>query len=208
MYHLEFIRQGGHMSAPRDENGKQIAANINEPQRAEHRKWTEQLLELKTSEIATTGKTKKAITLTVNSQFISTAAKLIANTATPNDLRDLTDKLIEIINSKLSLRAKFAQAIKTIAKGLKSTAWDNRALTARLALSGAIAGAVFFGGLGGQGAGIAEPCSAIGVLLWVVFGAGAGFIGILYEDITGKKNKYQNHIHSNKCWKLRYPHRQ
>lgn len=176
------------MSTPKNDKqielAKQIAQKIKEPQREAVRKWIEQLLELKNSKIRTTEKAKKAIALTANSPFISTVATLIANAATPSGLRDLSDKLIEINNSNLGHGAKLAQATKTISKGLKSTAWDNRGLAARLAMSGAIAGAVFFGG---QGAGIAALGSAIGVPLWIVFGAGAGFIGILYDEISGKK---------------------
>ena len=41
---------------------------------------------------------------------------------------------------------------------------------------------------GGQGAGIAALGAAIGVPLWVVFGAGAAFAGVLYEEITGKRS--------------------
>ncbi|GHU14744.1 hypothetical protein FACS189441_5120 [Betaproteobacteria bacterium] len=63
-------------------------------------------------------------------------------------------------------------------------AWDERGLTARLGLSGAAVGVALFGG---QGAGIAALGTAIGVPLWVVFGAGAAFVGVLYEEITGKK---------------------
>jgi hypothetical protein len=42
-------------------------------------------------------------------------------------------------------------------------------------------------GAGGQGAGVAALGTAVGVPLWVVFGAGATFLGVLYEEITRKK---------------------
>lgn len=74
--------------------------------------------------------------------------------------------------------------VKIIARETKRLAWDERGLTARLGLGGAAVGAALFGG---QGAGIAALGTAIGVPLWVVFGAGAAFVGVLYEEITGKR---------------------
>ena len=54
----------------------------------------------------------------------------------------------------------------------------------KLGLGGAAVGLAVFGG---QGAGIAALGTAIGVPLWVVFGAGAAFLGVLYEEIADKK---------------------
>jgi hypothetical protein len=163
---------------------RRIAARVDEPQRAALRSWIEQLLALKESNMPAIGKAKKAISLTANSQFLTATAKLIADAATPSELRMLAEKLVAINASQNGL-SKATQATTVIAKGLKSAAWDNRSLTARLGLSGAIAGAVFFGG---QGAGIAALGTAIGVPLWVVFGAGAAFLGVLYDEISGKKS--------------------
>lgn len=75
-------------------------------------------------------------------------------------------------------------AVKIIARETKRLAWDERGLKARLGLGGAAVGVALFGG---QGAGIAALGTAIGIPLWVVFGAGAAFAGVLYEEITGKK---------------------
>lgn len=74
--------------------------------------------------------------------------------------------------------------VKTIAREIKQLTWDNRGLKGRLALSGAIVGASLFGG---QGAGIAALGTAIAVPLWVLFGTGAAFLGVLYEEVVGKK---------------------
>jgi len=74
--------------------------------------------------------------------------------------------------------------VKMIARETKRLAWDERSLKGRLGLGGAAVGLALFGG---QGAGIAALGTAIGVPLWVVFGAGAAFLGVLYEEITGKK---------------------
>ena len=162
---------------------RRIAAKVDEPQRIALRGWIEQLLELKKSNIPALEKAKKAISLTANNQFLTATAKLIADAATPSDLKALAEKLVAINASEKGL-SKIKQATIVLVKGLKSTAWDNRSLTARLGLSGAIAAAIFFGG---QGAGIAALGTAIGVPLWVVFGAGAAFLGVLYEEITGEK---------------------
>lgn len=75
-------------------------------------------------------------------------------------------------------------AVKMIARETKRLAWDERGLKGRLGIGGAAVGLTLFGG---QGAGIAALGTAIGVPLWVVFGAGAAFAGVLYEEITGNK---------------------
>jgi hypothetical protein len=74
--------------------------------------------------------------------------------------------------------------VKIIGREAKRLAWDDRSVKARIGFGGtAIALAVF----GGQSAGIAALGTAVGVPLWVVFGAGATFVGVLYEEITGRK---------------------
>lgn len=62
---------------------------------------------------------------------------------------------------------------------LKRIGWDERGLPERLALSAAAAAALVFSG---HGAGIAALGGAIGVPLWVVFGAGGAFAGLLIEE--------------------------
>ncbi|GAB4177360.1 MAG: hypothetical protein Kow0020_13350 [Wenzhouxiangellaceae bacterium] len=74
--------------------------------------------------------------------------------------------------------------VKLIAREGKRLAWVDRGLKGRLGIGGAAIGLALFGG---QGAGIAALGTAIGVPLWVVFGAGAAFLGVLYEEITGEK---------------------
>ncbi|MGA0569342.1 hypothetical protein ACO2Q9_01340 [Variovorax sp. VNK109] len=124
----------------------------------------------------------------------------IASTADATEkeaLRLWIERLLEIKASDLPSRQKARQAIavtgrsnvilptvKMIARETKRLAWDDRGLKGRLGLSGAAVGVAFFGG---QGAGVAALGTAIGVPLWVVFGAGAAFLGVLYEEITGKK---------------------
>jgi hypothetical protein len=67
---------------------------------------------------------------------------------------------------------------------LKRIGWDERGIKARGAIVGAAIGLLAFGS---QGAGIAALGTAIGVPLWVVFGAGGAFLALLYEELTGRK---------------------
>jgi len=120
-----------------------------------------------------------------------------ANAAEKEALRIWIERLLTLKATNLPVVQKAKQAIsltaqskvvlptvKMIARETKRLAWDERGPKARLGLGGAAAGIALFGG---QGAGIAALGTAIGVPLWVVFGAGAAFAGVLYEEITGKK---------------------
>ena len=127
------------------------------------------------------------------------AVKIVssANAAEKEALRSWIERLLALKASNLPTAQKAKRAItltaeskvvvpsvKIIARETKRLAWDERGLKGRLGLGGAAIGAAMFGG---QGAGIAALGTAIGVPLWVVFGAGAAFAGVLYEEITGKK---------------------
>ena len=127
------------------------------------------------------------------------AAKIAntANEAEKEALRTWIEKLLEVKSSNLPALDKAKKAIavtsssnvvlptvKMIARETKRLTWDDRGLKGRLGLGGAAIGIALFGG---QGAGIAALGTAVGVPLWVVFGAGAAFLGVLYEEITGKK---------------------
>lgn len=72
-----------------------------------------------------------------------------------------------------------------VGRELKRLGWDERGLKGRLGVGGAATGLLLFGS---QGAGIAALGTAFAVPLWVVFGAGATFIGVLYDEITSKKS--------------------
>ncbi|MBX3725468.1 MAG: hypothetical protein KF823_06070 [Xanthomonadales bacterium] len=121
-----------------------------------------------------------------------------ANAAEKEAIRIWIERLLEIKASNLPAIQKAKQAItltasssvvvptvKIIARETKRLTWDDRGLNGRLGLGGAAIGLALFGG---QGAGIAALGTAIGVPLWVVFGAGAAFLGVLYEEITGRKS--------------------
>jgi len=127
-------------------------------------------------------------------------AVLIASKANTTEREALSlwiEKLLAIKSSNLTNLQKAKQAIsitgssnvilpsvKMIACETKRLAWDDRGLKGRLGLGGMAVGLTFFGG---QGAGIAALGTAIGVPLWVVVGAGATFLGVLYEEITGNE---------------------
>ena len=63
---------------------------------------------------------------------------------------------------------------------LKNILWRDSNWSARIGLSAAVIIAL---GFGGQGAGIAALGGAIGVPLWIVFGSGGAFIGMLIDKL-------------------------
>lgn len=120
-----------------------------------------------------------------------------ANTTEKEAIRLWIEKLLAIRVSNLSSAQKAKQAItvtgsshvvlptvKMLAREIKRLTWDERSRKGRMGLGGAAVGLALFGG---KGAGIAALGTAIGVPLWVVFGAGAMFLADLYEEITGQK---------------------
>jgi hypothetical protein len=74
--------------------------------------------------------------------------------------------------------------MRLIGSELKRLGWDDRGLPARVGLSAAAAALT----LSGSGAGIAALGGAIGVPLWVVFGAGGTFVGVIIDELN-KANK-------------------
>ena len=70
--------------------------------------------------------------------------------------------------------------VKIIFREMKRHAWDNRSAKVRSAYAGV---ALALATVGGQSAGIAALGGAIAVPLWVVFGAGAAFLRVLYEAL-------------------------
>jgi hypothetical protein len=128
---------------------------------------------------------------------LATKIVVSANAEEKEALRIWIERLLALKASDLPATQKAKQAIsltaeskvvvptvKIIGRETKRLAWDERSLKGRLGLGGAALGIAVFGG---QGAGIAALGTAIGVPLWVVFGAGAAFVGLIYEEITGRK---------------------
>ena len=72
---------------------------------------------------------------------------------------------------------------------IKRVGWDERGLPARMALSAAAVAGLL---LSGHGAGIAALGGAIGVPLWVVFGAGAAFAGVIIEEVKRSAEEPQD----------------
>jgi hypothetical protein len=108
-------------------------------------------------------------------------------------LGDYLNDLLALRDSELSVTRKTKQALfrtadpnlariltTTAANAAIDLAWRDRSWAARLGLSAATLAAVT---TGGQSAGIAALGSAIGVPLWVVFGAGGAFAGVVLDEI-------------------------
>lgn len=128
------------------------------------------------------------------------AASVIAEASTleREALLQWANRLIAIRDSNMPTAEKAKEAIsatldskaimpfmKTIGRELKRLGWDERSLPARIGL-GAAALALLLPGKGA--AGLAAFGGAIGVPLWVVFGAGGAFAGVLIEEINRQAN--------------------
>jgi hypothetical protein len=113
-----------------------------------------------------------------------------------DSLREWAQRMLDIRSSKATLLEKAKLAIsasvqrKVLApilhvawKELKRVGWEERSLPARMAMGAAVAALT----LSGQGAGIAALGGAIGVPLFVVFGAGGALAGVIIEEIRKKK---------------------
>jgi len=161
-----------------------IAASANEEQKQVLVQWADALLTIKESNASAAKKLAESISTTANVSTIKPLIALIGKELTPRELSALSDDLVNTYNSKLPNIAKLKQAAALTGKALKELGWDNRGLSGRLGIATAIGTVVIFGG---QGAGIAALGTAIGVPLWVVFGAGAAFLGEIYERFTGKR---------------------
>ncbi|WP_159947110.1 hypothetical protein [Rhizobium sp. 18065] len=100
---------------------------------------------------------------------------LIVRDSKQSNLQKLKATMAETLNVKV-----IWPTLKLIFRECRRRLWDNRSTNTRLGLTGSIAGLVFFGG---QSAGIAAMGGAIGVPLWVVFGAGAMYANHLREAL-------------------------
>lgn len=125
----------------------------------------------------------------------------IVKTATPEQLTVLdvwAKRMLEIRNSNMSMLLKARAAIKgTIeleaiapiisltAKEIKRIGWDERGYVAKWTIGAAVASLT----LTGQGAGIAALGGAIGVPLFVVFGAGGALAGTIIQEVAKARGK-------------------
>jgi hypothetical protein len=102
-------------------------------------------------------------------------------------------ELLEIRQSAVPMKDKARQALQVtvtsdiilglarlLVRELKRVGWDERSWSSRLALSGISLGVLLFGN---EGAGIAAMGGAVGLPLWIVFGAGGAFAGTLLQEL-------------------------
>lgn len=80
-------------------------------------------------------------------------------------------------------RKVLAPILQVAWRELRRVGWEERGLPARMAMGAAAAALT----LSGQGAGIAALGGAIGVPLFVVFGAGGALAGVIVDEIRRKK---------------------
>lgn len=119
-----------------------------------------------------------------------------ATSAEQSALLQWASEMRIIMNSSASRVGKATLAIRATARSkillpvmkvtgseLKRHGWDNRGLPACIAI-GAAATALT---VSGSGAGIAALGGAIGVPLWVVFGAGGAFVGVIIDELNKPK---------------------
>lgn len=72
--------------------------------------------------------------------------------------------------------------VKAMGEAVKEHAWDDRTWGFRLAGGAA---AVTAAAVGGKKAGLAMLGTAVAIPLWVVFGAGAAFAGLIIDELEG-----------------------
>lgn len=159
-----------------DERQKQIIQKIvtstNDEEKEALSKWASRLLEIKNSDMSNIAKGKNAISATTQSKLIIPIIKVLAN--------ELNLNQIDVSKIRMS-------SYKDVLKSIDGF-WKRRSLPMKLTVGASTVAAIVFGS---QGAGIAALGGAIGVPLWVIFGAGGTFVGVLYEEITGKKSSVE-----------------
>lgn len=155
-----------------------IASTATDDQKKALVAWADTLLIIKESSDSTAQKISKSFTATLDAKTIKPLVALIGKELTPLELASLSTGLSAIYKSDLSRLAKLKEGVALTGNALKDLGWNNRGWGGRFSIATAIATIVLFGG---QSAGIAALGTAIGVPLWVVFGAGAAFLGQLVQ---------------------------
>lgn len=100
-----------------------------------------------------------------------------------NAIKNRSGSLVEKATSAIQVTANskvLLPVMKLAGSELKRLGWDDRGLPARFAIGAAAAALT----LSGSGAGIAALGGAIGVPLWVVFGAGGAFFGVIIDELN------------------------
>jgi hypothetical protein len=114
-------------------------------------------------------------------------------------LKHWAQQLLEIRSSHCSTYEKACRAIevsvnskaiwpfvKMVSSEVKRLGWDERGLRARIALAMLGPAALL---VSSQGASIAALGGALGVPLWIVFGAGGAFAGVIIEEINSDSDQ-------------------
>lgn len=130
--------------------------------------WAEGLLLIRNSNMSVTKKGREAIAFTSKSKVLIPILKIIA--------KDINIDQFDASKFKIGDKSSVKKSIKSF--------WDNRSFPTKIGIGASSVALMVFGT---QGAGIAALGTAIGVPLWVVFGAGATFAAVLYEEATGRK---------------------
>lgn len=125
-------------------------------------------------------------------------------TAERQALLEWAESLLAITRSNDSALSKTRQAFaatltrdvawpasRLVAAEIRRLGWDDRGLKSKWAIGAAGTAMVAFGT---QGAGIAALGGAIGVPLWLVFGAGGAFLGMLYEELRAPPKTASAHV--------------
>lgn len=142
---------------------QRVATTVTKEQKELLIPWLEQLLEIRHSNLTPMAKGIKALNVTAKAKVLLPTLKLIAQEA---GLASLDGEKIKFNNPQTILASI-------------GNLWGQQSLPAKLGIgAGAVASTLF----GSQGAGIAALGTAIGVPLWMVFGAGGAFAGVVLEQ--------------------------
>jgi len=121
-----------------------------------------------------------------------------ASAAQKSALLRWAETMMQIRSSDLSIFEKAKRSIvvtansetilplvKFAAAEVKRMGWTDRSFPARLSIGAAVTALT----LSGSGAGIAALGTAIGLPLWVVFGAGGAFAGVIIDEARRANSK-------------------
>lgn len=145
-----------------------VAQKVTPEERAALIPWLEKLLDLRQDQNKNrVTKAREAFKITADSKVLLPILRLIAQEA---GFAEFDGKEIKFKSTKAIL-------------GSLLRFWDRQSLPSKLGISASVVAMSLFGT---QGAGIAALGTAIGVPLWVVFGAGGAWAGIMLEQLTGR----------------------
>jgi hypothetical protein len=128
--------------------------------------------------------------------LVADAARPLLNRLTGDEKRQMLNwfrMLVELRNAPLTRREKARSIarswsevgivlpiLREIGRIIKERVWDGRSWSFRLSVGAA---AITVSTVGGKKAGLALLGTAVAVPLWVVFGAGAAFAGLIIQEL-------------------------